>query len=274
MGRASPAARRPNSAGQPRASGRTVPVEAGRHHASAARARTIGRPDRAEGQAHRRPAGSTTRQRRRDRDDHGVAHADLRELLGAVERPARGRDDELAGASAVRFGPTRNSWIDTPLRRPPTRARRRRRAPTGPAARRRPASRCRGCRPACRRCGSAGEPTVRAAWASAGRRAARSGAASACTSGRRRVRSRRHRAPAPQLGDPAERDHSAGRRWPKLTSTMKSVPPASTWPSGVRQRRESVGQRGGHVDAHGGTTLQNAKAPIPPKGVVRSSRAG
>ena len=50
----------------------------------------------------------------------------------------------------------------------PTRAPPRRRARRAPAARRRPASRWRGCRRSCRRGGSAGDPTVRAASASAG----------------------------------------------------------------------------------------------------------
>ena len=180
-----------------------------------------------------------------------------------VCRAPRGRhadgDDQLVLGERVRFGPTRNSASgDRPRRADawPARPRRPRRAAA--AARRRRARPCRGCRRSCRGCGSAGEPTVREASASAGRSSASSPTiASAYVS------------PAPSRSVPFSRDQprssptsfrlriASGRARSKLSATM-TIRPALNG-HGVRAlglQRERLVQRSRRQNVHRSSVIE------------------
>ncbi len=135
-----------------------LPVEPGRHpHLGVvvADGRRPGGPERA-----RHPAALAVDHQgaARHRDDHGVAHADLEELPGPADQRHPHGHHQLVGPPGGLLGSDEEvaHRQRAAARRPPTPARRWRRVRRAPAACRPRASRSRGCRRRCRRCGSAG----------------------------------------------------------------------------------------------------------------------
>ena len=206
MGRISAATRRPNSA----AIASAAAVRLGRQPLLGVAGAQHRRTDRARRDRDRavlddeRDAG--------DRDHHRVAHADLQELLWSACDRHDDLDDELAGRErgALRAD---EELVDRELpaaRRGPHDDRRVERGRARGAGRR-PATRCRGCRRSSRRCGSAGEPTVRAACASAGSDPRASGSMSCVQVTPRPEPDRVARdRPRPQLVDSTERHDVVG----------------------------------------------------------------
>ena len=167
----------------------------------------------------------------------------LRNSCGPAADGDHDLDDELARlrerCASGRRGTRRSQSGGCPWRTAGESSRRARRAR---AAGRPPATRCRGCRrwsPALRICGRA-HGAGRLRQARARRRASRD--SMSCvqvtpppsrtvspSTRQRRSSSTRRRATT-----------SSGRRWPKFTSTMKSVPPASTCASGCAASASSA----------------------------------
>ena len=158
------------------------------------------------------------------RDDHGVAHPDLR---GTRPGPAAtGTRTAAMSSPGAQGGALRADEELVDRQRPappgPRPARPGRRAPPAPAACRRRASRWPGCRRWCRCCGSAGCPPC--GPPGPGRAAAppARGRAASCRWWRRPGRPRRGRprrrpgstCQCAQLGQPAQREHVAGAAAP------------------------------------------------------------
>ena len=240
------------------ASASTPPVRPRRHCSTPppGRAMTVGPTAPSADADRQRPAWSTT-SARRDRDDHGVAHADLQELLPARRAPAprpprRARRARAPCASR----PTMNS-CDGMTRVPPGRAppRSRRRAPTAPESVARRRARAEVAADACRRCGSGasrrcGPPGPGPAE---GRRARAACSSRVGEAGAEPDRVALDRASRRSSATRPSATTSSGRRWPKLTSTMKSVRPRQhVRARTVRERREGVVDRHRSEQGHRG----------------------